>query len=109
LSQEYSTAFEALQKPGNEWKENQTCELKIEDYCLKTVLLMLEFIYTHQLSKKGYTEALQMIADKYDIKSLFGRCESELASKLNLEKALGLLDLSKRTSAGLLEKKQSSS
>ncbi len=53
----------------------------------------------------GYTEALLMIADKYDIKSLFGRCESELAIELSLEKALGLLDLSKRISAGLIVKK----
>jgi len=101
---EHSTVFEVLLKPGNEWKENQTGELKIVDFPLKTVLSMLEFIYTHQLSnEKGYDDLL-LIADKYDMKSLLGRCETELASELCLENVLDLLELSRRTSASQLIK-----
>ena len=102
---EQSTVFGALLMSGNEWKENQTGELKINDFCLKTVMSMLEFIYTHQLSEaKGDTVSLLMIADKYDIKSLLERCENELTTVLSLENALDLLELSKRTSAGQLTK-----
>ena len=100
---DHSTVFEVLLQPGNEWKENQTGELKIEDFCHKTVMSMLEFIYTQQLPKtKGYIDSLLMIADKYDIKSLLERCETEMARELSLKNALDLLEISKRTSAGQL-------
>jgi hypothetical protein len=100
-----STFFGVLLKPGNEWKENQTGELKIEDFSLKTVQSMLEFIYTQQLSNtKDYTRNLLMIADKYDIKSLFDRCDQELASQVCLDNVLDLHDILKWIYASQLKR-----
>ena len=100
-----STFFEVLLKTGNEWRENHTGELKIVDFCLKTVQSMLEFIYTQQLTNtQDYTESLLMIADKYDVKSLFDRCEKELASQVCLDNALDLHAILKWIYAGQLQR-----
>ncbi len=100
-----STFFEVLLRPGNEWKENQTGELNIIDFSLKTVQSMLEFIYTQQLSNpQDYTGSLLMIADKYDVKSLFDRCDQELASQVCLNNVLDLYGILKWINASQLQR-----
>ncbi|CAF0818368.1 unnamed protein product [Didymodactylos carnosus] len=87
--------------------EQQTSQLKIDDYDADVVDEFLKYLYTDQCSLDGlnsFGEQLLALADKYTIQQLKAQVEGHFIQyKLNKENCLKLLILSDMHQANLLK------
>ena len=71
-----SPAFKAMFNVN--FDEGKKTKAEIEDVDPKTLRTALNFIYTDKISNDDISPALLAAADKYNLKTLFNKCEQRL-------------------------------